>query len=71
MGASTFSQGAVPRQLPETGLEPCGHGQDWPGDHPTVQGSAEYTEYTAQRSQDVTVGTFRERILYILLKDRW
>ena len=62
-------QGAVPWQLAETGLEPCGRA--WPGDHSTVQG---YTEYTAQRSQDVTVGSFREKILYnlyILLKDRW
>ena len=39
----------------------------WPGNHPIVQGSAEYTE----RSQDVTVGSFLERIWYGLLKDRW
>ena len=53
-------QGAVPRQLPKTGLDPFGHGPvwTWPGNHPTVQGSAEYTE----RSQDVTVGSFLERI---------
>ena len=40
----------------------------WPSNHPIVQGSAEYTD---QRSQDVTVGSFLERIWYGLLKDRW
>ena len=56
VGGSTCVQGAVPRQLPQTGLWPFGRA--WPGNHPIVQGSAEYTE----RSQDVTVGSFREKI---------